>query len=289
MPPHSPRPFHYLQLNLAIIFISTSGALGRFISLPPEVTIFWRSALALPFLLFFLKLTKQAIRPIFRWHGAYFVSALFLGLHWVTYFYSLQWSNVAIAMLSLFTFPVITALLEPFFVGGRLQWRHLILGGLTLMGIYFLMPSFALAATHGPAIGLGIFSALCYALRNLILKRATQAHSGSQLMAIQVTVLSICFVPFLLQHDVGDSLAQWPSLLFLAVFTTVMGHSLFLYSLSHFSVSTASIISSLQPLYGIFIAYVFLKEVPHWGVYLGGCCIVLAVVWESWQTAKLIK
>lgn len=108
-------------------------------------------------------------------------------------------------------------------------------------------------------------------------------------MAIQVTVLSLCFAPFLLQHDVGASLAQWPSLLFLAVFTTVMGHSLFLYSLSHFSVSTASIISSLQPLYGIVIAYFFLKEVPHWGIYVGGCCIVLAVVWESWQTAKSIK
>ena len=53
-----------------------------------------------------------------------------MGTHWVTYFYALQWSNVAIGMLSLFTYPVITALLEPLFFNTRFQLRHLILGAL---------------------------------------------------------------------------------------------------------------------------------------------------------------
>ena len=53
----------------------------------------------------------------------------------------------------------------------------------------------------------------------------------------------------------------WSALVFLALFTTVIGHSMFLFSLTRFSETSASI----QPLYGILIAYFFLNEIPHWG------------------------
>ena len=275
------NPFKYLQLNLAILLISTSGVLGRWISLPPELSIFWRSLLAIPFLLLFLLIMRQPIRPAFQWNIPLVLAGLFMGTHWVTYFYALQWSNVAIGMLSLFTYPVITALLEPLFFNTRFQLRHLILGGLTLLGIYFLVPTFTLATKHGVALALGIFSALCYALRNLIIKKVSPKINGSQLMLTQVIIIALCFSPFLSFEKIESSINFWEALIVLALFTTVMGHSLFLYSLSHFSVTTASILSSIQPLYGIIIAFFVLGEIPHWGVFVGGSCIVLSVVLES--------
>ena len=279
-------PLQYLQLNLAILFISTSGVLGRWIPLPPELTIFWRSFLAIPFLALFLLLTKQPLNFTKRWSFPLVVAGVFLGTHWVTYFYALQWSNVAIGMLSLFTFPVITACLEPLFLKTKFKWRHLFLGGLTLIGIYFLVPSFALAKTHGAAVALGVFSALCYALRNLILKSAVKEANGSQLMLSQVIVIALCFTPFLSVEKIELSLGVWEALLTLGLLTTVIGHSLFLYSLSYFSVTTASIISSVQPLYGIVIAYIVLGEVPHWGVYIGGGLIIFSVIIESVQARQ---
>ena len=71
------------------------------------------------------------------------------------------------------------------------------------------------------------------------------------------------------------------ALLFLALFTTVIGHSLFLHSLKYFTVTTASLMSSINPLYGILIAYIFLNEIPHWGVYIGGALIIFAVLFEN--------
>lgn len=44
---------HVLEINLAMVFISTSGALGRYVSLPVPVTIGVRAVLALFFLLVF--------------------------------------------------------------------------------------------------------------------------------------------------------------------------------------------------------------------------------------------
>jgi drug/metabolite transporter (DMT)-like permease len=272
---------HFILLNLSVFFISTSGVLGRWIALPPEVSIFWRSLIAIPLLIAILKLSKQSLRAVFQWDLKLLLAGLFMGTHWVTYFYALQWSNVAIGMLSLFTYPVITAFLEPLFFKTRFEKRHLFVGGLTFLGVYFLVPSFALAQTHGWALAIGIFSAFCYAMRNLLLKGATKKQSGLQLMLFQVVIISLCFLPFMSLEKFQMSIPFWWALLFLALFTTVIGHSLFLHSLKYFTVTAASLMSSINPLYGILIAYLFLNEVPHWGVYIGGTLIIFAVLFEN--------
>ncbi len=192
-------PSDYFWLNLSLLFIATSGPLGKWIDLPPELSIFWRSVLAIPFLFLFLLLTKQDIKISFQWNWTILFAGILMGTHWVTYFYALQWSNVAVGMLSLFTFPVITAFLEPAFFKTNFNKKHIFLGGLTLLGIYFLVPSFALAQTHGPAIALGVFSALCYALRNLLLKKAHSSGNGSQQMLSQVMIIALCFSPSLMR------------------------------------------------------------------------------------------
>lgn len=272
---------HFILLNLSVLFISTSGVLGRWIALPPEVSIFWGSLIAIPLLIAILKLSKQSLSAVFQWEPKLILAGLFMGTHWVTYFYALQWSNVAIGMLSLFTYPVITAFLEPLFFKTRFEKRHLFVGGLTLLGIYFLVPSFTMAQTHGGALAIGIFSAFCYAMRNLLLKGAAQEQSGLQLMLFQVVIIALCFLPFMSFEKFEKSIPFWWALLFLALFTTVIGHSLFLHCLKYFTVTTASLMSSINPLYGIFIAYLFLNEVPHWGVYIGGILIVFAVLYEN--------
>ena len=274
-------PSDYFWLNLSFLFISTSGALGKWIDLPPEQIIFWRSLFSIPFLLLFLWTTKQSIKISFQWNASTLLAGVLMGTHWVTYFYALQWSNVAVGMLSLFTFPVITAFLEPLFFNTRFNKKHIFLGGLTLLGIYFLVPSFDLAKTHGPAIALGVFSALCYAIRNILLKKARTSGNGSQQMLAQVVIIALCFVPFISQETVSMNQDFWPALVFLALFTTVIGHSMFLFSLTRFSVTSASIAASIQPLYGILIAYFFLNEIPHWGTYIGGTLIVFAVLVEG--------
>jgi len=274
-------PKDYFWLNLSFLFISTSGALGKWIDLPPEQIIFWRSLFSIPFLLLFLWTTKQSIKISFQWNASTLLAGVLMGSHWVTYFYALQWSNVAVGMLSLFTFPVITAFLEPLFFNTRFNKKHIFLGGLTLLGIYFLVPSFDLAKTHGPAIALGVFSALCYAIRNILIKKARTSGNGSQQMLAQVVIIALCFVPFLSQETLSMNQDFWPALVFLALFTTVIGHSMFLFSLTRFSVTSASIAASIQPLYGILIAYFFLNEIPHWGTYIGGALIVFAVLMEG--------
>ncbi|MDC1379798.1 DMT family transporter [Algibacter sp.] len=271
-----------LLLTFATLLISTSGALGKFIDLPTPVIIFCRSVLGALFLFIFCRYKKLNIKIKSRKDiPTILLSALLLGTHWVTYFYALKLSNVAIGMLSLFTFPVITALLEPLFTKTKLNPIHILLALMVLLGIYILAPDLNFENTYIKGILIGVFSALCYALRNLILKRHIHKYDGTVLMMQQVLIVSIFLLPVMFKRDISNIQSQLPYLIILGLVTTAIGHSLFINSLKHFSVSTASIIGSAQPIFGIIIAFIFLKEVPTLNTFLGGSLIIATVVIES--------
>lgn len=278
---------HLLLLTLATLLISTSGALGKFIALPTPVIIWWRCILGALFLFVFCKYKKQTLKINSKKDIPTIVlSALLLGAHWITYFYALKLSNVALGMLSLFTFPIITAFLEPLFTKSKLNRIHLGLGILVLIGIYILAPDFNYKNTQAKGILIGLFSALCYALRNLILKRHVNTYNGSILMLYQIIILSVVLLPFVFTLDTSNITTQYPYIIILALVTTAIGHSLFIHSFKHFSVSSASIIGSAQPIFGIIIAYFFLNEIPKVNTFIGGFIILLTVFIESIRSKK---
>lgn len=279
---------HLLELLLGTLFISTSGVLGKFIDLPTPVIIWFRSALGALFLYVFCRYKNYNIKITSKKDfSTVLLSAIFLGTHWITYFYSLKLSNVALGMLSLFTFPVITALLEPLFIKSKLDKIHIFLGILVLVGIYILSPDFDFESSQVKGILLGVFSALCYALRNLVLKRNISSYSGTALMMHQILILSVLLIPAIFLMDISNLSSQFPYIIILALVTTAIGHSIFIHSLKYFSVSTASIINSIQPVLGIIMAYFFLKEIPTWNTFFGGSLILATVIIESIRSRKV--
>jgi drug/metabolite transporter (DMT)-like permease len=277
---------HLLEINLAMIFVGTSGALGRYVDLPVPVTIASRGILAFVVLFAFCKWKGISLYISSKHRGVVLLSGLLMGLHWVTYFYALQWSSVAIGMLSLFTYPVITAFLEPFILKTKFQKIHLVLGFMVLGGIYFLSPDFNLEDSNTAAIGIGVFSAFCYAFRNLILKSKVAEYHGSTLMVYQTGTIGFLLLPAFYFIDIEIVLAQWKGILALAMITTAIGHTLFLMTFKHFSITTVSILSSIQPVYGILIGAIFLKEIPELTTIFGGFMILGSVVIESFRSSK---
>ena len=94
-------------------------------------------------------------------------------------------------------------------------------------------------------------------------------------------IVLILLLPFLFFYEEKVTMNQLPFILFLGLVTTAIGHTLFLNSFRHFSVSTASILSGMQPIYGILIAMVFLSEIPAWRNWIGGFLIISTVILES--------
>jgi len=276
---------HFFLLNCAMVCISTSGALGRFISLPPPLTIWSRALIAFVLLFGFVFWKKKRILLNFKHEGVpTMLSGILMAGHWVTYFFALQWSSVAIGMLSLFTYPMITVLLEPLFFDISYQKRHLLLGLMILAGVYFLAPSFELNNTVTQGVLMGILSSVCYALRNILMKQKIATIDGSVLMLYQMGVTLIILLPALVYFETSSYTTNLPYLLILGVLTTAVGHTLFLNSFKNFSIGTVSIMSGIQPIYGILIGIFFLSEIPSGRSIIGGLLIILTVLIEQKST-----
>ena len=268
-----------------MLCVSTSGALGRFISLPPPLTIWSRAVVAFVLLFGYVIWGKKRIRLDFKKEGvAALLSGILMAGHWVAYFFALQWSSVAIGMLSLFTYPMITLLLEPFFFDVRYQKRHLLLGIMILTGVYFLAPSFELDNTVTQGVLMGMLSSFCYALRNILMKQKIETVDGSVLMLYQMGVTVLILLPALYYFEPTSYVKDLPYLLLLGIVTTAIGHTLFLSSFKKFSVGTVSIMSGIQPIYGILLGIVFLSEIPSSRSIIGGILIILTVLIEQKST-----
>ncbi|WP_035336356.1 DMT family transporter [Dokdonia sp. PRO95] len=277
---------HILEINLAMLFVSTSGVLGRYIDLPPAVTIGIRSFLAMLLLGLFVKWKGFSFTLARKDILGIALSGVFMGLHWITYFYSLQLSNVAIGMLSLFTYPVMTSLLEPVFLKTQFSKMHLLLGVLVLIGIYFLAPSFDTENDYFLAILIGLLSALCFAIRNLLVKTKIGSYNGSVVMWYQTLVIAIMLIPAYFIFDAQGFVKELPYIGMLALITTALGHTMFLFSIKRFSVTAASLMGSVQPIYGIILGIIFLNEIPGWRTVLGGSLILFSVVVESLRSSR---
>lgn len=278
-----------LELNLAVLFISTSGVLGRYIDMPSPITIGLRALLACVVLFLFCKWKKADLHLQNQDRKTILISGILLGLHWTTYFYALQLSNVAIGMLSLFTFPAITAILEPIILKTKILKVHLLLCVLVLVGIYFLVPDFNLQNSQFKAVGFGVLSAFCYALRNIAMKSKIERYNGSVLMVYQLLAIAIFWSPSFFLLDNSMIITYLPATVLLAVLTTSIGHTLFLYSLKNFSTITTSIISCTQPIYGILVGLILLGEVPKLTTIIGGLIIISTVLVESIRLSQLEK
>jgi drug/metabolite transporter (DMT)-like permease len=78
-------------------------------------------------------------------------------------------------------------------------------------------------------------------------------------------------IPAITAHDVM-------LLLVLGVFCTALAHTMFIGSLRRVSAHTASVVASLEPVYGIALAVLLLGEVPSPRTFVGALLIVGAAL-----------
>ncbi|MDA0201554.1 MAG: DMT family transporter [Bacteroidetes bacterium] len=275
-----------IQLNFAVLIISTSGTLGRYIDLPVPMIIFLRAIIGGVFLFLFCRWKKLSFTIQKKDRKTIFFSGVLMGSHWITYFIALKMSSVAIGMLSVFTYTIITTLLEPIMLNSKFKKSNLLLGLMVLVGIYFLTPEISLENDQFKAIGFGVFSALCYSIRNIYMKSKSTEYEGSILMVYQLIIVSLLLSPALFVYETTGLESSLPAILILAILTTAVGHTLFIYSFRNFTISTASIISSVQPVYGIIIGMIVLAEYPALSTVFGGMLILGTVIIESIRNFK---
>jgi drug/metabolite transporter (DMT)-like permease len=280
------RSFHrqLAWMNLATICFALVGVVRGKIDLPSGQAIWGRSMFAVIAVIIVLVARRQ--NPLQLRNRKDYLAMLIVGLfvsgNWYFFFEAIARSTVAIAVISLFTYPIITALLEPLIFDEPYHLPDLIGSIAVLIGVYLIVPAFDPHIPIVQGVIMGVLSALCFSLSNLMSRRLVRSYPSTTLMFYQFLVPAFVFLPTILSsHAKPISLSTLGYLILVGAILTTTAQLLFIRSLKQLSSSLASVLLSLQPFYTVLFAWLLLGQIPRKQTIWGGAIITLSVLLVS--------
>lgn len=283
----SERHRSLLELNTAVLLWGGTALFAKWIALPPFQITGLRSVVA-----------ALALLAVLRWQGhavsvrerrdfwLLMAGGIAMAAHWVTYFQAIQVSSVAVGILALHTYPVMTAVAEPIVFRERLRALDAGLALVVLSGVAILVPEFSLTSRVTVGVLLGVVSAACFTARNLMTRGVVGRHGGGKVTLYQLAASAVVLAPVsLVLGDPLDAKAVG-QLALLGVCFTALPHTLYTRSLAHLKASSVGIIATLLPIYGALAAGLLLGEVPALRTLIGGGVILGAIAVETWRVVR---
>lgn len=273
-----------IQIHIAVFLFGLAGLFGKLVNQPALIIVLGRvffGAIAL-FLLYAYR--RQSIRLKNRKDYLWFsLFGLILAVHWLTFFHSIKISSVAIGLLTYSTFPIFTAFLEPYFFKEKLLWRDFLLAIITFTGVVLVIPSFELGNEMTQGAMWGIVSGATFAILSILNRKYVADYQGSLIALYQDTVASILLLPFFFILKPAISGMDLGLLVLLGFLFTAFSHTIFINGLQTVKAKTASVIASLEPVYGIIGAILLLAEVPSQQEIIGGLIILGATFYATYR------
>jgi drug/metabolite transporter (DMT)-like permease len=276
-----------VEIHVAVVLFGLAGLFGKWLVLSPLIIVLGRVFFASLALLIIFLFSKQNIRisPI-KNYALFVLLGFILAVHWAAFFQSIQISTVAIGLLSYSSFPVFTAFLEPLFFREKIDLSMILLALFCVIGIFLIIPRFDLSNSTYRGVLWGLLAGFTFSVLTILNRKLSQEYSSLLITFYQDFWATIFLLPFFFilkpRLDNRDILL----LLFLGIFCTALSHSLFIKGMRHIKAQTAAIISSLEPVYGIIMALIILREVPSLRTVLGGIVILGTTFAVTWKGAR---
>lgn len=222
---------------------------------------------------------------------------LFLsGLLGITLYFTLenigvQMTSASNAALIVASFPAITALLEFFLYRSKPSLQKILGIFLAITGVAILTQIKVDGSNQsfwGNLILLG--AGIVWACYNFVTKDITSKYSAMTITSYQMTVGTLCFIPFLLWEDEAwkmPNVISITSLLFLSIGCSVAAFILYNYGLKKLSASASVSLMNLVPVLGIVFSVFLLKEIVTLTQVIGGAVVIIGVILSSIQKEEL--
>lgn len=254
----------FLQLHLAVFLAGFTGILGRLITLNEGLIVWYRLLLTATTMWVLFSFTKKLRRIPLTDILKIGAVGILAALHWVTFYGSIKYANVSVALVCFATIGFFTALFEPLILRKKMNWVELLLGLITLSGIYIIF-HFDTQYKTGIIIGLisAVFASLFPIFNREFLKRVNVETMLSWQQTGGLVFLSI-LLPFYLHRFPSDrffpGLENFAWLLILSWVCSVVAFQLSGYALKKLSAFTVNLSFNLEPVYGILLAFAIYNE-----------------------------
>ena len=273
----------YLQLHLIVFIWGFTAILGALITIKADALVWYRMLFACIFLLLFIVLKKKSFKiPMKEFFKLIFVGLL-IAIHWVFFFKAIHISNVSLTLVVFSLGAFIASLLEPLFYGRKLLWYEVFFGLLIVAALSLLLQ-----------VEINYFEGMIYAFASLILGVLFTLVNGKLIKQHDSSVITfyeflsgVFFITlyFLYQHQFTDNFFKltskdWILILVLASVCTAYAFTASVKVMQKLSPYTVMLTTSLEPVYGIVLAYFIIggKEKMSVEFYVGALIIVVVVV-----------
>lgn len=284
-----------VQLHVAVFLWGFTGVLGRLITLR-EVWLVWYRLLITAVSLWVLYLAAKKLKKLpLR-------SALYIGiigtvqaLHWVCFYGSIKYANVTIALTCLSTSALLSSLIEPLVLRKRFDVVEIVLGLFAIAGILIIYNTHLLFSA---GIVIGLVGTLLTVIVSVLNKKMLDHYEPESITLYQLTggfvglsVLLPVFQTLFPESRTYPTLMDWLWLIVLSWVCTVFTFFLYIRSLRKISAFTMNLTLTLEPLYGILLAFLIFSEnkyLSNW-FYLGFGLIALAVGFHMWRLLRPLQ
>lgn len=281
-----------LRLHAAVFLWGFTGVLGRAITLNSVMLVWYRLLITVVSLWALYGVLKKFKRVSFR--SALYIAFIgtVLALHWVAFYGSIKFSNVTIALTCLSTTALLSAIFEPLILKKPFDRVEIMLGLFAVAGITIIYNTHLQFST---GIFIGLLSAVFTVLVSVLNKKMIDQYEPEQIALYQLTggfagltlllPLALYLMPAATYFPTP---ADWLWLVILSWVCTIFTFFLYIRSLKKISAFTMNLVLTLEPVYGIILAFLLFKEnrdVSRW-FYVGFALISMAVVFHMWRLLK---
>ena len=258
------------------------AVLAASVDLGAEALAFWRLALAAVTLGAVAVATGRAslLAPQGRL-GALALLGVVQGAHWLLFFEAVDHGSVALAVLTFYAAPLVIALVAPIVLPERYSPVVLVSCGVGAVGI--LAIALGGGGTEGGrsplAIAAGLGSAVTYAALVILSKRLLAAAVPPVTIAFWDCLVGAAAVsPVLLvaERVVPSGTGEWTVALTLGIVFTGLSTLVYATLLRHVTAQAAGVLTFLEPVSGVALAWLLLDERPGTATLVGGALVLAA-------------
>ena len=253
-----------LVLVIALLSVSTSSIIARFLPNVSAVVIsFWRLAIA-GFMVWIYTFFYRQGRIDKTNYKLYIFSGFFLALHFASFYGAVKFTSIANATLLGITAPMFTILYERLFLKKALR-------PLVLLGLLFALCGSLIIASSGFVLKdgslygklLGVLAAFSIAMVYISANKLRVNSNTISYTRMLYTVAAIFL--FLMSVLIGESVLAINStdivwLVGLGLVPTILGHSLFYYSIKYTSPTIVASVPLGEPIIASILAWTIFSE-----------------------------
>ncbi|MEQ8907924.1 MAG: EamA family transporter [Vicingaceae bacterium] len=270
-----------LLLHLVVLIFGFTGVLGKLITIDSEPLVWYRMLFASLSLAIYLKLRKKSLKMNVKGMFKTILTGFIIAAHWIFFFEAIKQSNVSVTLAALAAASMFTALLEPLFFKRKFHFYELFLGGLVILGLYFI---FQFETENSIGVLLGVIAAFLASLFTVINGKLIKEYDSTRISFYELSggVVAISLY-FLIQgkglpnFDISSGNLSY--LLILAIICTAFAFVASVEVMKELTPFTVSLSINLEPIYGIILALVFFGEDERMseGFYLGTSIILSSI------------